>query len=135
MTAIRFTEKRLVMVLLAALFAIVPAMAKGDKGDPKFAATTIDMGVMPENGGPRTVTFEFTNVGNGSMIITGATAQCGCTRPTYSEAPVAPGRKGTVKVTYNPKGRPGAFSKTITVRMAGAKKNKVILKIKGSVKK
>ena len=45
-----------------------------------------------------------------------------------------PGKKATVKVTYNPKGRPGAFTKNVTVRLANAKRSKVILKIKGTVK-
>lgn len=129
--------KKLIPALLALITLIgiaLPASA-APKGEARFAATTLDMGILSENGGPRSVIFEFTNVGKGNMVITNATAQCGCTKPSYSEAPVAPGHKGTVKVTYNPKGRPGAFSKTITLRLAGAKKNKVILKIKGTVKK
>lgn len=121
--------------ILFALFMIcaLTAMA-GSKGEARFASTTVDMGTISEKGGPKTATFTFTNIGDGNIIITDASAQCGCTRPQYSDAPVAPGKKGTIKVTYNPKGRPGSFMKSVTVRMAGAKKGKIVLKIKGTVK-
>lgn len=122
------TTLTLMLVMLVAL-----AAHAAPRGDARFETTTIDMGVIKENGGAKSATFHFTNIGDGNLVITAATAQCGCTRPEYSEAPVAPGKRGTVKVTYNPKGRPGAFTKSITVRMAGAKKGKTVLKIKGTV--
>ena len=44
-------------------------------------------------------------------------ASCGCTVPTYTKTPIKPGEKGTVKVTYNGKGKfPGHFKKTVTLR-------------------
>lgn len=125
-----------ILSLFAALLLVLscqPAHAAA-KGDARFATTTIDMGTISENGGAKSVQFQFTNIGDGNLVIVGASAQCGCTRPEYSEAPVAPGKKGSVKVTYNPKGRPGSFVKTVTVRFAGARKGKIILRIKGTVK-
>lgn len=122
------------ITLIVLLCLALSASARDSLGEARFESTTIDMGTIPENKGPRTVTFSFTNIGDGNLVITSATAQCGCTKPEYSEAPVAPGKKGTVKVTYNPKGRPGDFSKNITLRMANAKRGKVILKIKGTVR-
>ena len=127
-------KTKTITTLLLLLCLALPALAKAPKGDARFETTTIDMGTIPENKGPRAVTFTFTNIGDGNLVITSATAQCGCTRPEYSEAPVAPGKKATVKVTYTPKGRPGAFTKNVTVRLANAKRSKVILKIKGTVK-
>lgn len=122
------------ITLIVLLCLALSASARDSLGEARFESTTIDMGTIPENKGPRTVTFSFTNIGDGNLVIISATAQCGCTKPEYSEAPVAPGKKGTVKVTYNPKGRPGDFSKNITLRMANAKRGKVILKIKGTVR-
>ena len=54
---------------------------------------------------------------------------------TSIKSPVQPGKKGVIKVTYNQKGRPGEFSKTITVRTNAkeGKYKKVVLKIKGNV--
>lgn len=122
------------IILAFLLLAASLPLSAARRGDARFETTTVDMGTISEKGGPRTATFTFTNIGDGNLVITSATAQCGCTRPEYSEAPVAPGKKSVVKVTYNPKGRPGAFSKNITLKFAGAKKGKIILKIKGAVK-
>lgn len=128
------TKKIFPAALLLLLLSICFTAAARSQGDIRFETTTVDMGEISENGGPRTATFTFTNTGDGNVVITKATAQCGCTSPKYSEEPVAPGKKGTVQVTYNPKGRPGSFVKTVTLTLAGARKSKMILKIKGRVK-
>ena len=62
-------------------------------------------------------TFTFTNTGDAPLVINQAVASCGCTVPSYTKEPIAPGKKGTISVTYNGKGKfPGHFKKTITVR-------------------
>ena len=68
------------------------------------------------------------------MVLT-ASASCGCTRPEYPKKPIAPGKSGKIKVTYLPEGRPGEFTKTVTVKTNAKVKNqkKVTLKIKGFV--
>ena len=61
--------------------------------------------------------FNFTNKGTAPLVIHTALASCGCTVPSYSKAPVKPGEKGSVEVTYNGTGKfPGKFSKTVTIR-------------------
>ena len=89
--------------------------------------------MIPENGGSVTTTFEFTNPGDGPLLILNASASCGCTRPEYPRKPVKPGKKDKITVTYNPKGRPGEFTKNVTVRTNVKGKKKVVLKIKGNV--
>lgn len=79
-----------------------------------------DFGIIKEDGGPVTHTFEFTNTGNKPLIIVEATASCGCTRPEYTTKPIKPGKKGKIKVTYSPLGRPGAFRKTVKVKTNGS---------------
>ena len=50
-------------------------------------------------------------------VIEQAVASCGCTIPTYTQAPIAPGKSGEIKVVYNGKGKSaGEFKKVITVR-------------------
>lgn len=99
-----------------------------------FAETVHDFGVIPENGGPVSHTFEFSNQGEAPLVILNASASCGCTRPEYPRKPVKPGKKDKITVTYNPKGRPGEFSKNVTVRTnIKGKQKKVTLKIKGNV--
>ena len=97
----------------------------------KFTETVWDFGTIKKDK-PASHDFEYTNVGTGNLIITDASAQCGCTRPEYSDKPVAPGKKGKVKVTYNPVGRPGSFEKTVTVKTNGNPK-KARVKIRGTV--
>ena len=58
--------------------------------------------------------------------------QCGCTRPEYPQNPIAPGKKGKIKITFLPQGRPGSLNKTATVYTNG-KPGKVVLQIKGRV--
>ena len=58
--------------------------------------------------------------GQGEHIINQALASCGCTVPKYTKAPIAPGQKGQIEVTYKSDGTwPGHFKKSITVRTNG----------------
>ncbi|MDI9319402.1 MAG: DUF1573 domain-containing protein [Phycisphaerales bacterium] len=76
--------------------------------------------------------FEFTNTGKEPIIISNVSASCGCTTPSYSKDPVLPGKKGTIKASYNTQGRVDPFTKTITITSnAGIK----VLTIKGEVEK
>lgn len=102
------------------------------KASMKFEQTSHNFGTIKEDGGPVTCEFPFVNAGDGNLIIFDATAECGCTRPSYPKQPVSPGKGGVIKVTYNPIGRPGAFDKMVTVKTNG-KPGKLRLKIKGTV--
>lgn len=117
-------------VLLIGIFAFAK---KNEDGKPsiQFTETVWDFGTI-KNDRPASHDFEFINTGTSNLVILDATAECGCTRPEYSEKPVAPGKKGKVKVTYNPVGRPGSFEKTVTVRTNGNPK-KARVKIRGIV--
>ena len=57
-------------------------------------------------------------------------ASCGCTTPDWSKEPIAPGKKGFVKASYNPAGRPGNFNKSVTVT---SNQGTQVLYIKGQV--
>lgn len=98
----------------------------------KFTEKVYDFGVIAENGGPVSHEFQFTNEGDGNLVILKATAECGCTRPSYPANPIAPGKKGKLKVTFNPIGREGGFEKVVTVTTNGNPR-KVRLKIRGSI--
>lgn len=102
-----------------------------------FAEKDYNFGLVPENGGPVTHFFEFTNTGDAPLVIISATASCGCTRPSYPTEPIAPGKKGKIKVTYLPEGRPGEFVRMVKVRTNVESKaaKKINLKITGTVTK
>ena len=98
----------------------------------KFETETIDYGKIAL-GSEGSRTFEFTNVGDAPLIINDIKSTCGCTVPKKPEKPIMPGEKGQIEVSYDTK-RPGGFSKAITV-LSNAKKERVMLKIKGFVTK
>ena len=106
----------------------------GDKGKGKiqFEQTTFDFGNIREDGGKVTHEFTFINAGDKPIKINSARAECGCTTPVYPKEEIKPGEKGVIKVTYNPMGRPGGFTKVVTVRCTG-NPGKVNLKIRGTV--
>ena len=122
-----------IIAVLAMILAVAPSFAKGNgKASMKFEETSHNFGTVKENGGPVTCEFPFVNGGDANLVIIDANAECGCTRPEYPKQPIAPGKSGVVKVTYNPIGRPGAFEKVVTVKTNG-KPGKVYLKVKGTV--
>lgn len=127
-------KRTLIIAILALVAVMLPAVvhAKGDKPKVTFTEYRYDFGNVKEKGGPVSHEFTFTNTGDGNLIIVDATATCGCTKPEYPKNPIAPGKKGKIKVTYNPVGRPGPIDRTVTVKTNGSPK-KVRLKIVGTV--
>ena len=78
-----------------------------------------------------TYDFEFTNVSNGAVIIETATASCGCTTPTWPQAPVTKAKSEKIKAGFNA-AAPGPFEKTVFVKIKGVDVP-VELKIAGEV--
>jgi len=96
----------------------------------KFDKTVHDFGDIIQNS-PGTASFILTNDGNEPLVISSATASCGCTNLSWSRDPVLPGKSVTISATYNA-AAPGAFMKTVTVK-TNAGDQPVILQIKGKV--
>ncbi|GAB3524777.1 DUF1573 domain-containing protein [Emticicia fontis] len=114
---------------IAVVFAFVAAVQA--QGVLKFNKEVHDFGKVSE--GPlATYSFEVTNTGTAPVVISNAAASCGCTTPEWSKDPIMPGAKSVIKVGYNTSGRPGSFTKTITVT-SNAENATVILTIKGEV--
>ena len=89
------------------------AVAEGN-ATISFEKNNYDFGKITE---PEKVTHEFKFINNGTepLIISSATATCGCTVPEYPKEPVAPGEGGVIKVVYDSKGQPGMQHKVVTV--------------------
>lgn len=117
------------LVLISVLTFNIVAAEKG--AVMNFAEKTHDFGTIKEADGPVTHMFEFTNTGSEPLVIINVNASCGCTRPEYPKEPVMPGKKGKIKVTFNPAGRPGEFSKEVKIRTNGSKRP--VLRITGTV--
>lgn len=116
--------------IIAMLLCTVAMMAQAEI---KFENLTHNFGKFSESDPVVKCEFKFTNKGNAPLIINQAVASCGCTVPSYTKTPIAPGENGTIAVTYNGRGKfPGHFKKTITVR-SNASNNMVRLYIEGDM--
>jgi hypothetical protein len=80
----------------------------------KFEFDTHDFGKIKQ-GDKTTYEFKFTNTGKSPLVISNATATCGCTTPEWPHTPVKPGDSGVIKVTFNSTGKSGLQDKLITV--------------------
>jgi hypothetical protein len=80
----------------------------------KFIATEHDFGQVKE-GEKVSHVFEVQNTGKADLFIQSVKPSCGCTTPKYEQKPIRPGKKGTIEVVFNTKGRPGKQRKSIMV--------------------
>ena len=118
------------MKTLGTLLLVLCATLSINSQEFKFEQETIDYGkIIKGSEGERT--FVFTNVGDAPLIIQSIKSSCGCTVPKKPEAPIMPGEKGEIKVSYDTK-RIGGFSKQITI-LSNAITVRKIVKIKGFV--
>jgi archaellum component FlaF (FlaF/FlaG flagellin family) len=98
----------------------------------QFKEETFDFGAVAEEGGPVTHEFVFTNGSTRPVKVLTVQASCGCTTPGWSKEPVAPGKTGYIQASFNPKGRPGFFTKSLTVT-TDLEATPIVLQIKGQV--
>ena len=97
-----------------------------------FREEMYDFGAIDEQKGPVTHEFVFTNNSPRPVRILKVQASCGCTTPGWSREVIPPGKEGFIQASYDPKGRPGFFTKSLTVT-TDLEANPVILQIKGQV--
>lgn len=120
--------KKIIFLLLT----LVPFIAFGQKAKIEFEKTSHDFGTISETGGKAVYDFKFKNTGTAPLILNNVRAGCGCTTPEWDRKPVAPGESGIIKVSYDPIGRPGSFTKSITVN-SNAATSVTTLTIRGNV--
>ena len=121
--------KKLLVAILALSSTSLFAQKKADD-IAKINVETYDLGKVKQNV-PATATFVVTNIGNEDLLIEQANPTCGCTISDYTKSPIAPGKTGTIKATYNAANL-GHIDKTLTVKFAGASDIKFI-KLSGEV--
>ena len=101
------------------------------QADIKFDKEEHDFGILLQ-GEVVSYSFHFTNTGNTPLIISDVGSSCGCTVGDYPREPIAPGKTGDIKVTYNSSGHHGFQSRFLTV-MSNTNPAKTTLRIKGTV--
>lgn len=141
--------KKAIVILMAIAMGAGAASAQGQKepGKPTMALTKVEkspvgklsfkeviheFGEVPE-GDSAAYDFVFTNTGRQPVIISKAVPGCGCTTPYWPHQPLMPGTKDKIHVSFNTAGRPGAFTKQVTV-FSDAEQATTVLTIKGMVK-
>ena len=80
----------------------------------KFEKEAFDFGEIRE-GDVVSHEFRFTNTGKSPLIISSASATCGCTVPEYPKEPIPPGGEGLIKVVYNSANNSGMQNKVVTL--------------------
>ena len=119
-------------------FPMKSAITIGSAASAQSEGTTIafdkykhDFGTIRESAGKVSTVFTFTNLGDSPLVITKVEASCGCTTPEWTREPVAPGRQGYIKATYDPTNRIYFFERSLTVYSNG-NPSKIVLSIQGT---
>jgi hypothetical protein len=99
----------------------------------KFEKLIYDFGAI-EEGEKVEYSFKFKNEGKTPLIISNATATCGCTVPETPTAPIKPGESGIIKVVFDSSGKEGMQDKQVTIT-SNANPEAEKLHLVGEVKK
>jgi hypothetical protein len=91
----------------------------------KFSETNHDFGVIIQ-GEKVSYTYTFKNVGGSDLIITSASASCGCTVAHYDKNPIPPGKDGKIEIIFDSNGKTGMQHKAVSV-MANTQPNQISL--------
>ncbi len=97
----------------------------------EFETDNHEFGIITE-GEKVSYTFKFKNTGNAPLVISNASASCGCTVPEYTKTPVAPGEEGEVNVTFDSSGKSGMTTKSVTL-IANTEPNTKVLKVSADI--
>lgn len=98
----------------------------------EFNKEIFDFGVIQEGESVK-ASFTFKNSGKTPLIITNATATCGCTVPEYPKSPIKPGEEGVITVVFNSQGKMGIQDKVVSI-MSNANPEAQGLHLVGEVK-
>lgn len=100
---------------------------------PKFSFVndTYDFGQIKQ-GEKVSYSFKFKNTGNTPLIISSASASCGCTVPSYPEEPIQPGEESKIDVVFDSNGKMGMQTKTITL-VSNTIPNTKVLYLRGEI--
>lgn len=120
------------LILAVCVWLSVNSLFAGNGGSLKFDKVIHDFGIIEENNGPVTHVFHFINNGRSPVRITNILTSCGCTTSDYTKTAINIGDSGFVKAIFDPKNRPGPFSRTLTVITNGTP-DSYVLNVEGSV--
>ncbi len=96
-------------------------------GEPEitFEKDFFDLGSL-QSGEIASVYLTFTNTGNSLLVIQDVKTTCGCTATDWSKAPVKPGEKERIEITFDSSGLSGKQVKNITIQTNADERPSVI---------
>lgn len=125
--------KQFLFFILSFLFSASTISAQ-EKPQISVDKVTHNFGQIKEEGGAVEHVFVVKNTGKNPLVIDRITTSCGCTLPEWSKEPVPPGGTKDIKIWYDPDGRPGRFTKTISV-YSNAEPRRFVMTIEGDVER
>lgn len=83
--------------------------------------------------GPLECNFTVSNISDKPIAIHSVVSSCGCTNVTWTKAPIAAGKTGTISATYSNDEGAFPFDKTLTAYISGVKAP-IVLHLRGVVR-
>lgn len=108
------------ITLIFGVFVVFYAFAQEEEQVPlegaaiTFEESSFDFGDIKQGDKVEHI-FTFENSGTEPLIITHVQTTCGCTASEWSHEPILPGKKSTLKVTFDSKGKFGRQNKVISI--------------------
>ncbi len=125
----------LAVVILFSAFLINKNLKDPSLTSPQIKFTELKKSLGDVAQGPQIDgTFEFTNTGEGILVIGNVSTSCGCTGAMVDEKKeFQPNETGKIKFTFNTQGRQGPSDKTITVATNDPQNPNVVLTLSCNV--
>jgi Protein of unknown function (DUF1573) len=121
------------LIAAIAIYVICSTKSFGQLAEPLLFQEKIhDFGEILEQNGNADHRFVFTNNSGRPIRIISVQASCGCTTPDWTKETIAHGKTGFVAASFDPKGRPGYFNKSLTIA-TNLPNVPIILQVKGTV--
>lgn len=91
----------------------------------KFDKTIHDFGDVKQ-GDSAVYVFEFTNTGKDDLKIAEVKSTCSCTASDWPKEPIAPGKKGSIRVSFDTKDKEGYYAKGVNIFSNAGESNLII---------
>lgn len=118
MKASSFTRIFPALILLSGLLCTGENTYAISSSPVHFENDEWNFGSIGECDGSVAHTFRYTNCTSAPLVIETIRISCGCITPRYSKAPVLPGQMDSIRVVFDPAGRPGNFSRTVSIKFS-----------------
>lgn len=123
---------RNVILLIFFLFPVTQIISQSL--NVHFDSYIWDFGYIKESDGKVMHNFSIRNDETNSVEIEQITTSCGCMAPFISKKVIPPGETATIKIEYDPSGRPGRFIKSAEIKIKGKSQTQTyFINLKGIV--